>query len=163
MEQHSLVQLQLLHPKIREVATLAYNEAVKATPAGVHPYIDQTYRTFSQSEVLYNQGRTTPGEIVTWALPGHSWHNWGLALDFHLQVNGKDVWPDDPRNDVNWMIVVNIFKSHGFNWGGDFPPVKGKAETDYPHLELKCGQTISGLLAKYAEKDFIAGTNYVNI
>lgn len=159
---HSLAQLQLLHPKLRDIAIQAYTEAVSATPAGVHPYIDQTYRTFAESDKLYQQGRTTPGEIVTYALPGHSWHNWALALDFHLQINGKDVWPDKPLEDENWMIVVKIFEKYGFNSGLYFPSVNGKDETDPPHLENKLGQTISGLLYKYEEKDFIPGTTYIN-
>lgn len=163
MDTHSISQLQLLHPKLRDIAILAYTQAVNATPANVHPVIDQTYRTFDESAKLYAQGRTMPGEIVTWALPGHSWHNWALALDFHLIVDGKDVWSDKPLDDENWMTVVKIFESHGFNSGLYFPSVNGKDETDPPHLENKMGQTISGLLAKYNTGDFIEGTNYINI
>lgn len=155
MEQHSIAQLQLLHPIIRNKAIDAYYEAVKATPALVHPYIDQTYRTFAESDKLYAQGRTTPGEIVSNAKAGQSWHNYGLALDFHLQINGKDVW----NVDHNWMVVVNIFKAHGFNWGGEF----AGSFKDYPHLEYKGGHTLSQLLALHNEGKFIAGTNYVQI
>ena len=70
-------------------------------------------------------------------------------------VNGKQVW------DVNhdWMTVVNIFKSHGFNWGGDF----AGSFKDYPHLEMKFGTNWQALLAKYNAGDFITGTQYVNI
>lgn len=158
MDQNSIAKLQLLHPKLRDTAILAYTQAVNATPANVHPVIDQTYRTFAQSQALYNQGRTTPGQIVTWALPGHSWHNWALALDFHLIVDGKDVWPDEPLNDPNWMKVVSIFESHGFNSGLYFP----KGEVDAPHLESKLGQTIAGLLALEEAGKFIPGTTYIN-
>lgn len=158
MDQNSVAKLQLLHPKLRDIAILAYTQAINATPANVHPVIDQTYRTFSQSQALYNQGRTTPGQVVTWALPGHSWHNWALALDFHLIIDGKDVWPNDPANDPNWMIVVKIFESHGFNSGLYFPA----GETDAPHLEHKMGQTISGLLALEEESKFIPGTTYID-
>jgi len=154
METHSIDQLQLLHPKLRDIATKAYYEAVKATPALVHPFIDQTYRTFAESDAIYAQGRTTPGEIVSNAKGGQSWHNHGLALDFHLQIDGKDSWDVDN----NWMTVVNIFKSHGFNWGGEF----AGSFKDYPHLEYKFGQTLSGLLELHNEGKFIDGTQYVD-
>lgn len=152
---HSLAQLQLLHPKLRDIAIQAYNEAVSETPAGVHPYIDQTYRTFAESDKLYQQGRTTPGEIISNAQAGQSYHNYGLALDFHLQVNGSDNW----TVDHDWMTVVNIFKSHGFTWGGDFA---GNFK-DYPHLEMRFGYNWRDLWVKYNVKDFIEGTEYVNI
>lgn len=155
MEQHSHAQLLLLHPAIRDKAIDAYNEAVKITPVGVHPYIDQTMRTFAESAKLYAQGRTAPGSIVSNAKAGQSWHNYGLALDFHLIVNGKDVW--DVYHD--WMAVVNVFKSHGFTWGGDF----AGSFKDYPHLEMKCGLTLAQAQKKYANKDFIEGTQFIKI
>lgn len=150
----SFDKLNLLHPKIRQSAIDAYNEAIKATPAGVHPVIDQTYRTFEESDKLYQQGRTTPGEIVSKAKPGQSYHNYALALDFHLQVNGVDKW------EVNhdWMTVVNIFKRHGFTWGGDFSSFE-----DYPHLENKLGYNWRDLLVLYNERNFIPNTEYLNI
>lgn len=151
---NSFDKLKLLHPKIRQSAIDAYNEAVKATPAGVHPVIDQTYRTFEQSQALYDQGRTTPGEIVSNAKPGQSYHNYALALDFHLIVKGEDIW------EVNhdWTTVVNIFKQHGFTWGGDWQSFK-----DYPHLENKLGYNWRDLLVLHNNGNFIEGTTYVDI
>lgn len=154
MEAKSYERLQLLHPKLIDKAIDAYNEAVKATPIGVHPYIDQTIRTFEESDALYAKGRTKPGSIVTNAKAGQSYHNYGLALDFHIQLDGKDVW----NVDHNWMVVVNIFKSHGFVWGGDF-----KSLLDQPHFEMTFGHNWRDLLAKHNAKDFIPGTTFVNI
>ncbi len=156
METTSIARLQQLHPICRDKAIDAYNEAVQATPAGIHPFVDQTYRTFEESDKLYQQGRTTPGDIVSNAKAGQSWHNYGLALDFHLQINGKDVW--DEKNP-NWMVVVNIFKKHGFNWGGEFPGTF----KDYPHLEYKGGYTLAQLQAKHNAGDFIEDTELVNL
>ncbi|MEB0262289.1 M15 family metallopeptidase [Mucilaginibacter sp. 10I4] len=155
METKSIERLQQLHPIIRDKAIDAYNEAVAATPAGVHPYIDQTYRSFEESERLYAQGRTTPGQIVSNARGGQSFHNYGLAADFHLQINGKDVW----NVDNNWMVVVNIFKKYGFTWGGDFTG----SFKDFPHLEYRNGYKLAQLQAKYKAKDFIAGNTYLNL
>lgn len=150
----SLERLQQLHPKIRDKAIDAYNEAVKVTPVGVHPYITQTMRTFAESDNLYAQGRTKQGSIVTNAKAGQSYHNYGLALDFMLIINGKDSW----TIDHNWMVVVNIFKAHGFVWGGDF-----KSILDQPHFEMTFGNNWRTLLSKHNAKDFISGTEFVNI
>lgn len=155
MIDNSLEQIQTCHPKIRQAVLDAYSESVKETPSGVHPIITQGYRTFAESDALYQQGRTTSGSIVSNAKAGQSWHNYGLAVDFVNIVNGNQNW----NVDTNWMIVVNIFKSHGFTWGGDFPGTF----KDYPHFEMKLGLTLSEALAKYNNKDFIEGTNYINI
>lgn len=156
METKSIERLHLLHPICRDKAIEAYNEAIKTTPDGVHPYIDQTYRTFEESNKLYAQGRTTPGQIVSNAKGGQSWHNYGLALDFHLQINGKDIW--DEKNQ-NWMVVVNCFKQHGFTWGGNFPGTF----KDYPHLEYKGGYTLAQLQVMHKENKFIPGNTYLNL
>lgn len=126
METVSIERLQKLHPLIRKDAIAAYRQAVKETPVGVHPVIVQTLRTFEEQALLYQKGRTRPGPIVTNAKPGTSYHQYGLALDFCLQINGKLVW----SVNKDWMTVVNIFKEYGFSWGGDWSSLK-----DYPHLE----------------------------
>lgn len=151
---NSIQQIDTLHPKLRAIALQAYQEAVQATPAGVHPVITQGYRTFEESDKLYQQGRTTPGEVVSNAKAGSSLHNYGCAIDFCLLVNGKEVW------DVNhdWMTVVNVFKAHNFEWGGDWHSFK-----DYPHLQLTFGHTWQELLVKHNAGDFIPRTTYVNI
>ena len=142
METKSIDRINTMHPKVRQKALDAYKEAVKATPVGVHPFIDEGLRSFERSDALYAQGRTKPGNIVTNAKGGSSLHNYGLALDFHLQVNGKDVWPNNFRADKNWMKVVEIFKKHGFTWGGDF-----KSIIDAPHFEMTFGYSVKQLLA----------------
>lgn len=154
MDTRSIALLEKLHPAIRQSAIDAYNEAVQATPEGVHPVIDQTNRSFAESDILYQKGRTTPGPKVSNAKAGESLHNYDLALDFHLVVNGVDKW----EVDHNWMIVVNVFKKHGFEWGGDWHSFQ-----DYPHLQKTLGHTWQQLLVKHNAKDFIEGTNYINL
>lgn len=153
MDTVSLDRLKLLHPAIREDAIAAYNEAVKATPVGVHPFITQTRRSFEEQAHLYAQGRTAPGDIVTNARPGQTYHNYDLAIDFVLLIGGKMVW----KVDDNWMTVVNIFKKHGFSWGGDWKSLK-----DYPHLEKTFGNHWSELLALH-EAGKIDADGYVKL
>lgn len=135
----SLSKLELLHPAIRQEAIGAYNEAVKVTPVGVHPVVVQTLRTFAESDLLYQKGRTRPGPVVTNAKAGQSYHNYGLAVDLCLQVNGKLIWE---VND-NWIKMINCFKKRGWNWGGDW---KGKLK-DFPHVEKTMGFNWRDLLA----------------
>lgn len=150
----SLPRLNKLHPAIREDAVKAYLEAVAATPEGVHPLITQTIRTFPEQAALYAQGRTKPRSIVTNSKEGQSYHNYGLALDFVLQIGGKLIW----EVDNNWMAVVNCFKDHGFFWGGGFKKFK-----DYPHFEKTLGYNWKDLLFKHQNKDFIEGTEFVTL
>ena len=160
MEKDSILRLNQLHPIIRQDALDAYAEAVKTTPVGVHPFITQTYRTFAESNKLYAQGRTEPGAIVTNSKAGQSYHNFGLALDFVNEINGKIIWPNDPVNDKNWMIVVNCFKKRGFTWGGDF----SGGFKDYPHLEKKLGYNWKQLLSMYnAGNNFIVNHIYLKL
>ena len=56
------------------------------------------------------------------------------------------------------MEVINIFKSNGWEWGGDWKSIKDK-----PHVQKTFGHTWQDLYKKYEEKDFIPGTEYVNI
>lgn len=160
MEQDSIIRIKQLHPLLVQPAYNAYMDAVKATPVGVHPYITETYRSFAESDRLWEQGRTTPGPIVSWAKGGESYHNYGLALDFCLQIDGKNYWPEDPTADKNWMIVVDCFKRHGFTWGGDFP----KGKEDYPHFENKLGYNWRDLLALHSDKsNFIGDGPYLKL
>ena len=129
---------------------------MKSTPIGIHPFITQTYRSFAESDKLYAQGRTEPGAIVTNSRAGQSYHNYGLALDFCLQINGQLSW----EVNNNWMIVVDCFKKTGFTWGGDFTGTF----KDYPHLENKLGYNWRQLLAMHnVESNFIANTIYLKL
>lgn len=157
MDARSLGNIETLHPdpRIRQSAKDAWNEVQAAMPENVKVIIICGVRSLKESLAIYNQGRTTPGEIVTWALPGHSWHNYAMAFDFAMVTNGKD----DESVGPNWLKVVAIMAKHGWTWGGNFP----KGETDNPHFEKKCGYTTSQMLAKYNAGDFLPGTKYVKI
>lgn len=178
METTSLKRIDQLHPKVKPFALAAYIEAVKKTPVGVHPFITETLRSFERSTDLYNQpwdhkdndgdGKIDEAdEKVTNAPGGSSYHNYGLALDFVIQVNNKERWVVDN----NWMIVVNTFKKYGFLWGADWDnDGKTKAQgdrdeglVDAPHLEMTFGYHWKTLLAKYKAKDFIPGTTFLNL
>lgn len=96
------------------------------------------HRSNEQQANLYAQGRTRPGKIVTNAVAGHSYHNYGLALDFVPLINKKVAWS---RLDL-FELVGKEAERLGFKWGGNFKSIK-----DRPHIELTFGLSIADLLS----------------
>lgn len=155
MDQRSLSNLKTLHPKFRQSAIQAWTEAQAAMPENVQIIVVKGLRTFAESDVIYAQGRTAPGEIVTKAKAGQSYHNYGLAFDFAMITDGKD----DETVGPNWLKVVSIMESAGMTWGGNFP----EGFHDNPHFENQYGYGWRDLLAKYSTGEFIPGTNFIII
>lgn len=155
MDQRSLDNLNTLHPKFRQSAIDAWTEAQAAMPDNVKIIVVQGMRTFFQSKMLYEQGRTTSGPIVTKAKAGQSYHNYGLAFDFAMITNGKD----DEMVGPNWLKVVSIMEAHGMTWGGEFP----EGFHDNPHFENRYGYNWRDLLALHYAGKLIEGTQYVDI
>lgn len=154
MDAQSLKELNTLHPKFRQSAIDAWTEAQAAMPDNVKIVVTQGLRSFEESDKLYAQGRTTPGEIVSNSKAGQSYHNYGLAFDFKMVTNGHDDWVIGP----NWLKVVDIMKKHGMGWGGDFTSI-----IDNPHFENRYGFRWQDLLKMHNNEDFIEGTQYVDI
>lgn len=110
----------------------------RAYKEGINVQITDGFRSFAEQTKLYNQGRTTPGQIVTNARAGQSNHNYGLAVDFVLlsEDGTKALYEVNSK----WRRVAAIGKSLGFEWGGDWTSFK-----DYPHLEMMGGLSIRDL------------------
>lgn len=157
----SIPRIAALHPKVRyEVAaTIAGIEA--KFPANVKIRIVQGLRTKDEQDALYAQGRTKPGQIVTNAKFGQSFHSYGLAFDFAIMYdkdnNGSfetlswNVNYDFDKDGVkDWQEVVIPFKSLGWRWGGDW----GGKFIDNPHLERTFGYGWRDLIIKYNNKEF---------
>ena len=107
--------------------------------------ITDDYRTFEEQNKLYDKGRSTPGQVVTHSEGGESYHNYGLAVDFALQLeNGNVIWDTEYDGNGNgqsdWFEVAEIAKELGFQWGGDWRNFK-----DYPHLQMDFGLSINDL------------------
>ncbi|PIR52947.1 hypothetical protein COU76_04185 [Candidatus Peregrinibacteria bacterium CG10_big_fil_rev_8_21_14_0_10_49_10] len=111
----------------------------KARAAGLRIVIVQGHRSYAEQETLYGKGRITGGPKVTNAQPGHSWHNFGYAVDFAFEdENGRINF--DESND--WQKLGEIGRSiPGLKWGGDFRSFK-----DRPHFQFdKNGVTLASL------------------
>lgn len=146
-------RIQLMHPKLRAEVAGIYDEICEALNGRAFCRFSYTLRTFREQDELYCIGRTKAGKKVTNAKGGYSYHNYGLALDIVLIVDNKTaVW--DIKSDFDgdgkpdWMQVVHIFKSHGWDWGGDWK------FTDYPHFQKSLGYKISDLLALHKAKKY---------
>lgn len=143
-----MAKLELLKPKVRELAERLINECKNL---GYQSTITQTLRTIEEQDALYAQGRTKPGNIVTYAKGGESFHNFGVAFDFCPIVNGKLDW----NNLELFKKIGSIGKSLGLEWGGDWPTPK----TDLPHFECKCGFTLKDFQNNKVDwKKFDVGT-----
>jgi peptidoglycan L-alanyl-D-glutamate endopeptidase CwlK len=131
-----------LHPVVAERT----NQLVqKAAAIGIVMVITDDFRSAAEQDQLYEKGRTSGGNIVTYAKGGESYHNFGLAVDFALKTAAGDVIWDmnydrNGNSRADWMEVVNLAKELGFEWGGDWPQFK-----DYPHLQMDFGLSIADL------------------
>ena len=112
----------------------AFVEAAKAK--GIDLLVTSTYRDNESQDALYAQGRTTPGNVVTRAKAGQSWHNYRCALDVVPLVNGKAIWDDQAM----WKQVGEIGKSCGLEWAGDWVTFK-----EFPHFQYTGGMTLAQL------------------
>lgn len=162
-------RVKYLHPAIVMDVIAAIDEIEMGLPEWVAVRIVQGKRTKAEQDNIYAQGRTRPGKIVTKAKWYQTFHFYGLAVDFAILID-KDrngiydelswsmVADSDADKVTDWMEVVNVFLKYGFSWGGVWRSFK-----DYPHVEKTYGHTWQTLYAKYLSKDFIPGTDFINL
>ena len=125
-DKYSIERVAKLHPKVREIFTNFINDC--ETNLNITLRIIQGYRTISEQDALYAQGRTKPGDKVTNAKGGQSFHNYGLAVDLAI-VEDKD---------INWKYDMSKLKpfadKYKITWGGTWESFK-----DLPHFEFNFG------------------------
>ena len=131
--QRSKNNLLFIHPDLVKVM----NEAIKNSP--IDFIITNGIRSTEEQRKLYNQGRTTPGKIVTNAdgVNNKSNHQvktdgYGYAVDLYPFYNGSAQLNDAKSLKVIADHIKSVAKQLGITiqWGGDW---KFK---DYPHFEL---------------------------
>lgn len=146
----SIKRVKELHPKVVEDFKNFITNAENAL--GIVIRVSQGMRTFKEQQALYDLGRTKAGKVVTNAKPGSSFHQYGLAVDLVEIINGGVDWGFDMAK------LVPYADKYGIEWGGNWHSFK-----DYPHFQKSFGWGWRSLLDKYNKKDFISGTQYVNI
>jgi len=130
MDSISETRLQQVNPvlseKIHTLATMLELE-------GIIFRVTQGLRTWAEQAALYAQGRTTPGNIVTNAPPGYSYHQFGLAVD----VVPMDQDPPQPDWNIQhpvWKRIIAVGESLGLVSGSCFSTIK-----DWPHFQYTDG------------------------
>lgn len=127
MDSVSEARLQLVCPaladKIHLLGTMLQDESIFFR-------VTQGLRSWADQDKLYQQGRTTPGKIVTNAPAGHSWHEFGLAVDLVVMIDDNTV-PDWDVTHPSWQRLITVGKSLGLFSGSDFCSIK-----DNPHFQL---------------------------
>lgn len=103
--------------------------------AGIDVLIYCTYRDAESQNILYAQGRTTKGDIVTNARGGQSMHQYRVAFDFVPMVHGKPAWKDTSK----YMDCIRIAEEIGFEsaarWSGKL--------RETAHLQFTNGLSLS--------------------
>lgn len=113
-----------LHPYVMQLLTKFIQEAKKH---GFTLGVCQGVRTFDEQNDLYKQGRTVKGKIVTNAKGGDSFHNYSLAFDIVISLDGgKTITWDD-----KYYIEVSKYAPKELTFGGNFRSIK-----DYPHYQF---------------------------
>ena len=167
MDSITLQRIKLLHPKLREEALNIYYTIRERLSGKATVRFTHTLRTFAEQDALFSQGRTKPGKKVTNARAGRSYHNYGLAIDIVLLLDrdgdGKyteaswDMKGDfDADGVADFMEAVQVFKEHGWEWGGDWKFFDG------PHFQKTFGKSINDLQNLYLSKK-VDANNYVLI
>ena len=90
-------------------------------------------RTYAEQSVIYQQGRTRPGKIVTRAGPGQSNHNFGIAWDVGL-FQGSAYLDESPV----YRTLGPVGKGLGLEWGGDWSSI-----VDVLHYQMATGMQLT--------------------
>lgn len=145
----SIQRIALLHPKIIPRMTAFINDTEALTNSVWR--IVQGFRTWNEQTILYNQGRTTPGEIVTYSPAGASYHCYGCAADVVELINGVPNWHFD------YSKLRLIAQKYSLQMGLDFP------HPDYDHFEDKFGIGWREMYHRYITNDFIPNTHFIRL
>lgn len=117
------------------------------------------FRSYAEQTQLFDQGRTTPGKVVTRAKAGQSAHNFGIAVDLCRDgvLDRAGLQPD--YKPESYELLATLAPRHGLVWGGswrfrDNPHVQLPNYVNLPQLEpLREAYERAGLLAVFQYLD----------
>ncbi len=112
-----------LNELLPKVAELAEKLIAECKEQGLEIRITETYRSQERQNELYAQGRTKPGNIVTWAKI--SMHTSRKAFDIVPIVNGKVNYRNLSLFEKAGAIGIKL----GLTWGGNWKT------PDRPHFQ----------------------------
>ena len=130
-------KLEGVHPNLKAVVELALLKSK------VDFKVIEGVRTEERQKLLYAQGRTAPGPIVTWTLNSNHFVSkstgFGHAVD--LLPEPYD-WKELKQFDLMAEAMMEAAKELGvtIRWGADWDSdgkLREKGETDSPHFEIR--------------------------
>lgn len=114
----------ILHPAIRSKVIAIREQLHKEN---IPFEIFETFRTPERQAMLYKKRPK-----VTWAGPWSSIHQYGLAVDFVLRIDGKWSWDDKGENAGFWTRMHELALENGmtplYNKNGDL--------LEKPHIQI---------------------------
>lgn len=117
-----------------EYQPIARDLVRKSFEAGVPVLVTEGHRSQERQEQLYAQGRTAPGNVVTWTR--NSRHTKGTAIDL-VPLNEKG--QPDYNNSAAYKTLGELGQTLGLEWGGNW---KNK---DMPHFQYNGSVSQGGL------------------
>ena len=153
--------LATLHPKARPAFRSFVKMAKeKLKPLGLDYIVISRHRTYEEQNALYAKGRTVKGDDVTPSRPmgrtvtdargGRSNHNFAVAMDDAIFLNGKyldgGTATDRGKAEEARKLIEPIGKALGLEWGGDW-----RSFPDPPHWEFPTGLTMAEMRQRAAE------------
>jgi len=138
MSERSRTNLDGVHPKMVKVVERAL--AICAATGGPDFAVIEGVRTPERQKELYAQGRTKPGNKVTWTLTSNHFRNaktgFGHAVDLF-----PGTWTDLSKFDAmaKAMFQAATELNTPIRWGADWDRDgvwRERGESDSPHFEL---------------------------
>jgi peptidoglycan LD-endopeptidase CwlK len=99
--------------------------------AGADYFATSGYRSAPDQDVLYAQGRTKPGSVVTNAQGFESAHNFGLAIDFTKDLDTAKAGLQPAWAAAEYELLGQQAAAHGLIWGGTWK-TKDRPHVQYP-------------------------------
>lgn len=122
---------------VMHTKALLFEQEAKAN--GIEIIFVCTYRSNTEQQATYNQGRTTPGKIVTFAKAGQSLHNLrkdgkpaSMAFDIVPISKGRAIWETTGELAHIWARLGEIGEGLSLQWGGKW----SGAKFDAGHFQL---------------------------
>ena len=136
------VQLKTVDPELRTRLKVVY-DVLELNGYDVRPM--EGYRSPERQDQLLssNSGVTKVGA-------GRSCHNYGLAVDSVVHIDGKPSWDMSNRHvRQGYMLYGRLSEMVGLRWGGSW-----RGFQDYPHVELmaSCAASIRARRSIQSEK-----------
>ena len=112
-----------LHPAVRTAVVKVF---VQLQAEGIPFKIFEAFRYPERQADLYAQGRTKPGNIVTYAQPWSSYHQYGMAVDFVLLIDGDWSWSSGGAKAAWWSRMHQLGTEEGLM----------RLNFEIPHMQL---------------------------